>query len=136
MNKWLFIGDNVNHIQSPEGSFVAVLDGDQIRNDTTLFREIAKAFQFPDYFGHNWDALDECLGDLDWIPATGYVVIWQNASNLLSHASSDFLTLLDVFQYAAQEWQQKGVRMELHIIDGSISELAQYLQEAVLSPPR
>jgi hypothetical protein len=29
----------------------------------------------PDYFGNNWDALEECLHDLTWAPASGYVLI-------------------------------------------------------------
>ncbi len=29
--------------------------------------ELAEALQFPDYYGKNWDAFDECMCDLDWL---------------------------------------------------------------------
>lgn len=30
-----------------------------------LHRLLAAAFQFPDYCGHNWDAFDECIRDVE-----------------------------------------------------------------------
>ncbi|MDA9494093.1 barstar family protein [Bradyrhizobium sp. CCBAU 11361] len=41
---------------------------------TTLLGLIAKQLSFPDYFSENWDALEECLRDLSWLPA-GPVVL-------------------------------------------------------------
>src|SRR5699024_7231387 len=33
-----------------------------------ILTRIASALIFPDWFGHNWDALADCLGDLSWLP--------------------------------------------------------------------
>ena len=44
-----------------------------------LMRALAAALKFPDYFGHNWDAVAECLRDLpDWAPGDGYVLFLHN----------------------------------------------------------
>jgi RNAse (barnase) inhibitor barstar len=39
-----------------------------------LFATLANQLSFPDHFGENWDAFEECLRDLSWLPA-GLVVL-------------------------------------------------------------
>jgi hypothetical protein len=39
-----------------------------------LIATLDKQLSFPDYFGGNWDAFNECLRDLSWLP-TGPVVL-------------------------------------------------------------
>ena len=34
-----------------------------MRDATTYHTELKRAFGFPDYYGANWDAFDECFGD-------------------------------------------------------------------------
>jgi hypothetical protein len=38
-----------------------------IASKKELLDFLARAFPLPPYFGHNWDALEECLLDLDWL---------------------------------------------------------------------
>lgn len=39
------------------------LDGEKITTLDDLYIDMAEKLQFPDYFGHNLDALADCLGD-------------------------------------------------------------------------
>lgn len=41
--------------------------GRESQSKEGFFKEIAKKLDFPEYFGHNWDAFIDCLGDLSWI---------------------------------------------------------------------
>lgn len=67
------------------GLTVRRLRGRKMRTARGLFDEAAAALQFPDYFGENFDALAECLGDLpEWIdPGKGYVVLVTDADEFL-----------------------------------------------------
>ena len=38
-----------------------------IANKAELLAFLQKALKLPDYFGQNWDALDECMTDPDWL---------------------------------------------------------------------
>ena len=46
------------------GVWQAQLAGELCRSDLWFFDEAALALDFPPYFGRNWDAFDECFGDL------------------------------------------------------------------------
>jgi RNAse (barnase) inhibitor barstar len=58
-----------------EGTEVRFVRGHKMRNINAAFAELSAAFQFPYYFGENYDALAECLGDLDWIECKRIVMI-------------------------------------------------------------
>ncbi len=93
------------HQDIPEGFLLLELNG---RNMTTLermYQEFTSVFQFPDYFGKNLNALDECLTDLEWLPAEGYLVIVKNAEFLLKNESDEVLQgLLSTLNDAGREW--------------------------------
>jgi hypothetical protein len=63
--------------------------------------------KFPPYFGENWDALDECLADLEWLPADAYVLVVLNAAELLDKDRPEARrTFWEVLEGAAREWAQ------------------------------
>jgi hypothetical protein len=83
--------------------------GTDLRTDKELFAAIASAMKFPDYFGMNWDALDECLRDLDaWIPAPGYVLIVRDATSLWEYAPKTAGNLVESWLFCAEDWSKEG----------------------------
>ncbi|GGQ23848.1 hypothetical protein GCM10010187_45410 [Actinomadura coerulea] len=46
-----------------QGGLVFRLDGRELLEPASLFRAFAQELGFLDYFGHNWDALVDCLHD-------------------------------------------------------------------------
>lgn len=73
---------------------------------SVLLQRFADAFAFPAHFGHNWDALADCLGDLDWLPAEGYVLTVENLQELRDADAADYATLVSVLEGACEEWRE------------------------------
>ena len=73
--------------------------------DGDALRAIAKALRFPDWFGGNWDALEDCLSDLSWRPGDGHVLVFRNWQAL---SGDDLGVLIDVLRSAAEFWSGRG----------------------------
>ncbi len=85
---------------------VRVLRGRRMEDRSGMFDEFATAFQFPLYFGGNWDAFDECLSDLEWLDVTeGLVVAIVDADHVLAAVPNEFADLVTSLRYAADEWE-------------------------------
>lgn len=82
------------------------LRGERMGTKAEVMNEFAAALQFPEYFGHNWDALDECLSDLEWLPAAGYVLEIQRAGITLIADDGEFHNMLSLFDSIGREWSQ------------------------------
>lgn len=90
----------------PEGVLLLELDGRVMTTLEGVYKEFASAFQFPDYFGENLNALDECLTDLEWLPsARGYLLNIKNAEFLLNEEEGDvFEGLLSIINNVGEDW--------------------------------
>jgi RNAse (barnase) inhibitor barstar len=91
-------------VKVPDGFLFKVGRGRKCRTTAGLFAELAEVLEFPDYFGHNWDALEECLADLEWLPAKGYVLVFTDAELILPDDEDEFATLLEVLNDAGEAW--------------------------------
>lgn len=69
-----------------------------------LFDRVAQALAFPDWFGRNWDALEDCLGDLSWTGGEGHVLCFEDGASL---PEDDRAVFLDILHAAAQSWAER-----------------------------
>lgn len=74
--------------------------------DEALAR-IATALEFPSWFGGNWDALGDCIGDLSWFANDGLLLLFDDAWAWRERDGEEFGTLLDVCGEAAQGWMRE-----------------------------
>ncbi|MBN1152533.1 MAG: barstar family protein [Dehalococcoidia bacterium] len=75
-----------------------------------ILHAFAGALEFPDYFGMNWDALYDCLTDMSWSPAVGYVMLLTGFQRAADSAPEDLELLTRVLQSAADYWREREIR--------------------------
>ena len=91
-------------VRLPTGFALKVIKGPKCQTIAGLLTECARALDFPDYFGHNWDALEECLADLEWLPAKGYVLLITDAGCVLPDDDEEYETFLEILRDAGEAW--------------------------------
>ncbi len=82
--------------------------GKDIRDKDQFLRSCAETLQFPDYFGANWDALEDCLTDMSWNVSEGYVIVYDHFHFLAENSPGDFHTAVQIFRESARFWRKEG----------------------------
>jgi|SRR5215831_3366562 len=91
-------------LRVPRGFVTRTIDGRRCRTKAAFLAEAAQALAFPEDAGRNWDAFEECLADLEWLPAKGYLVIITDAGALLCESEDDYDTFVEIVEDVGREW--------------------------------
>lgn len=87
------------------GFTVAAIDfGGCTGKDDALAR-FARALRFPDWFGGNWDALQDCLSDLSWLRAEGYLLLLDDVAQWRAADPESFGITLEILEQAGNAWR-------------------------------
>ncbi len=82
-----------------------------------LLDRFAAALSFPSWFGHNWDAMHDCLTDLSWLPAAAYQLVLSHPA-LLREQNPELLTsVLQVLGDAATFWAGQGLAFSVKLVE-------------------
>ena len=86
---------------------VRCLDGYKMKTVEGVIKEFGTVLEFPEYFGENSAALYDCLQDLTWLPAVGYLLVVKNADGVLAdEPSSEVTWLFELLQRVCEAWAQ------------------------------
>src|SRR5438094_6581211 len=89
------------------GAFSHLVTGSPTDKLSTM-DAIAVALSFPDYFGHNLDALYDCLTDLSWLPPGEHVLIWPGSEALRKAEPKTYLAIRSVLSDAQRALGPSG----------------------------
>ncbi|HXF17307.1 MAG TPA: barstar family protein [Burkholderiales bacterium] len=101
------------------------------RDKKGFLNAVAQALQFPDYFGHNWDAFYDCLVELK-LGREGTLLLLHDASNFARAEPEEFAAAAAALQDATDYWKEKGQLLTV-IVELKTPALAPELQEII--PP-
>ncbi|MGH8684147.1 MAG: barstar family protein [Nitrosospira sp.] len=83
---------------------VVEFDGERMRSVEGFFAAFVKGLCFPEYFGWNWAAFEECITDLSGSPARAYLLIIRRAEMLLMDSAVDRAIFFKLIKDVAAQW--------------------------------
>lgn len=86
------------------------------RDKAALLARVAAALEFPDWFGHNWDALADCLADLGWLPEDDLLLLLENVAGLRAAAPVDYKVALEILAEVSGAWHARGRAFEVAVM--------------------
>lgn len=75
---------------------------------TELLETLARELRFPDWFGQNWDALQDALCDLSWLPRSRGIVLVIEEGAAPSARAGTLETFVEVLRSAAAYWEREA----------------------------
>src|SRR5258706_2541446 len=94
-------------LEATQGSAlrVARIDLAGATGKDALMLRVSRALAFPQWFGGNWDALEDCLTDLSWTSAQGHVLLIEGSGEMSGDERGIFI---DILASAAAWWAGRG----------------------------
>lgn len=103
MKKYPFIFSENIDVYKDTDPYIVIVD----KKDSgayNLLGNLAVKLKFPDYYGFNWNAMEELMREFDWIPNKRIVIFHTDLPNLLPIEEK---TYLEVLQECVEYWWHK-----------------------------
>jgi len=99
-----------------KGIAVVTINGSRIRDKETFLEEFARELKFPDYFGENWDAFEECIMDLAWLHAEGVLLIYRDSGAFRTSRPDEWAIASGILLDAVEYWEVPGFFLKVLFI--------------------
>jgi RNAse (barnase) inhibitor barstar len=115
--------ESVRHAAEKANMQFAVVDGKGVDDKASFIKAIGESLAFPSYSAKNWDAFEESMNDLSWLPSdNGYVIVFDHAGVFEAAQPKAFMTALDILGDVCKSWGDAGTPM-LILVRGAKSAL-------------
>ncbi|APU16931.1 MULTISPECIES: barstar family protein [Actinoalloteichus] len=86
---WDLVVEAIEQAQA-DGAWPHVLDGRELADSAEVIDAIARLLGFPETFGHNLDALYDCLTDLSWLEEGEHRLVWVDPAGYADRDPAGF----------------------------------------------
>ena len=100
------------------GQAFFLVDLSRARNVPGFIKALKRDLHFPDFFGNNLDALNDCLTDFSWHPAPGYVIALSGAE-MLKVTPTSLAALNEVLACAVEAWEVRSIPFRIFYLQDS-----------------
>ena len=99
---------------------IHLVDGSHVADKAGFLAAAGEALQFPKWAGRNWDAFEELVNDLSWLPqAPGHVLLIDRLGGFSDSEPKELRTLLDVLETAAENRRQSKATPLIVLLRGA-----------------
>jgi RNAse (barnase) inhibitor barstar len=98
------------------GFEIAEVDASEVRDERDLLTLIGAVLNFPDYYRPNWDALDDCIGDLMREGAPPTAVLVTGAEHLLTASPYDFVRAVHMLYTVVEAIERDAGAFRLEVL--------------------
>jgi RNAse (barnase) inhibitor barstar len=92
------------------GYRVDSFDASAWNSEVQMHRDFARTLAFPEYYGLNLDALNDCLSDLEIADESGRVVVLRHFDTFANRISNVAWTVLDILANRSRTFMLYGLR--------------------------
>lgn len=87
----------------------------------TLLEAFALGMRYPDLenFGFNWDAFEDAINDLSWLPGSGFAVVFKTHDQAARSDQEDLHMLREILTQAHVNWAASEVPFRTYVVNGS-----------------
>jgi len=101
----------------------------EILSKSMLLTALGSGLRFPDYYGTNWDALEECIRDLSWLP--DHEIILYHVDLPLIDDPAAVKIYLSVLMDAIHKWSSESThRLKVYFPSRIQTEVEKLVAEA------
>ncbi len=100
--------DTIAESASAAAIWLAAVDLESARSKADAMAALQAGLGLSSSFGHNWDALDEVLADIDLDNHAGAMILLDHSTDFARQCPGEWATLIDVATTAVERWTEWG----------------------------